>query len=65
MDSSPGYAGLKTNDRYRALILMGCWLGPRWNEALGLRVCDLNPLKKEIAFGRVVINQNGGTSLRV
>ena len=59
-DTSPGYAGLKTNDRYRALILMGCWLGPRWNEALGLRVCDLNPLRKEIAFGRVVINENGG-----
>jgi integrase len=35
------YAGLKTNGRYRALVFMGAWLGPRWNEALGLRVCDL------------------------
>ena len=60
VDHDPSYAGLKTNDRYRALILMGCWLGPRWNEAIGLRVCDLNPLKKEISFGRVVVNQNGG-----
>ncbi len=57
-DHDPKYAGLKTNDRYRALILMGCWLGPRWNEAIGVRVCDLNPLRKEISFGRVVVNQN-------
>ena len=58
-DTSPGYAGLKTNDRYRAMIVIGCWLGPRWNEALGVRVCDVNPLKKEITFGRIVVNQNG------
>jgi integrase len=58
-DASPGYEGLKTNERYRAMILIGCWLGPRWNEALGIRVCDVNPLKKEITFGRVVVNQNG------
>jgi integrase len=57
-DHDVKYAGLKTNDRYRALILMGCWLGPRWNEAIGVRVCDLNPLRKEISFGRVVVNQN-------
>lgn len=29
------------------------------NEAFGVRVCDLNPLRKEISFGRVVVNQNG------
>jgi integrase len=58
-DDSPGYASLKTNGRYQALIMMGCWLGPRWNEAIGVRVCDLNPLRKEISFGRVVVNQNG------
>ena len=29
-DRSPGYASLKTNDRYEALVLMGAWLGPRW-----------------------------------
>jgi hypothetical protein len=50
---------LRTNGRYTSLILMGCWLGPRLNEALGVRVCDLNPLHKEISFGRVVVNQNG------
>lgn len=34
-------------------------LGPRWNEALGLRVCDLNPLRHKLTLGRVVVNQNG------
>ena len=29
-DRSPGYASLKTNDRYEALVFMGAWLGPRW-----------------------------------
>lgn len=29
VDTRPSYQGLKTNDRYRALIMMGCWLGPR------------------------------------
>jgi len=58
-DTTPGYQSLKTNGRYTALILMGCWLGPRWNEAIGVRVCDLNPLRKEISFGRVIVNQNG------
>jgi integrase len=59
--ATPGdkYASLRTNDRYTALVMMGCWLGPRWNEAIGVRVCDLNPLRKEMAFGRVVVNQNG------
>ena len=57
---NPGskYAALRTNDRYQAMFLMGCWLGPRWNEALGVRVCDVNPLRSEIVFGRVVVNEN-------
>jgi integrase len=58
-DPDPKYAGLKTNARYRAMIITGGWLGPRWNEILGVRRGDLNPLHGEIAFGRVVINQNG------
>ncbi|MDP8909122.1 MAG: tyrosine-type recombinase/integrase, partial [Chloroflexota bacterium] len=37
----------------------GAWLGPRWNEPIGLRRCDPNPLRQEIAFGEVVVNQNG------
>jgi integrase len=61
-DPDPTYARLRTNDRYRALVFMGCWLGPRWNEAIGLRVCDINPLRKELTFGRSVVNQNGTTT---
>jgi integrase len=58
-DPDPRYSGLRTNRRYQALVFMGAWLAPRWNEAIGLRVCDINPLRKELTFGRVVINQNG------
>jgi integrase len=43
------------------MILAGCWLGPRWNEILGVRVCDVNPLRQEILFGRVVVNENTTT----
>jgi integrase len=60
-DPRPGYATLRTSGRYQALILMGCWLGPRWNEAIGLRACDLNPLRHEVTFGRFVVNQTGLT----
>jgi len=58
-DPESSYARLRTSARYTAFVLMGCWLGPRWNEALGVRLCDLNPLRKEMVFGRVVVNQNG------
>jgi len=58
-DPRPDYAALRTSGRYQALVLMGCWLGPRWNEAIGVRVCDLNPLRQEVVFGRYVVNQNG------
>jgi len=58
-DNSERYARLRTNDRYEALVFMGSWLGPRWNEAIGLRICDINVLRREITFGRQVINQNG------
>jgi integrase len=60
-DPEPSYAGLRTNVRYQAMILTGCWLGPRWNEILGVRVCDVNPLRQEIVFGRVVVNENTTT----
>jgi len=58
-DDSSSYAALRTNHRYQALVFMGAWLGPRWNEAIGLRICDVNPLRHEVVFGRQVINQNG------
>ena len=52
VDPDPRYAALRTNGRYRALVFMGCWLGPRWNEAIGLRVCDINPLRERYEEGR-------------
>lgn len=58
-DDLSSYAALRTNHRYQALVFMGAWLGPRWNEAIGLRICDVNPLRREVVFGRQVINQNG------
>ncbi len=57
----PTYATLRTTDQYQAMVLVGCWLGPRWNEVLGLRVCDINPLRQELVIGRVVVNQNKTT----
>lgn len=59
VDPDPAYAALRTNGRYTALLLLACWCGPRWNEAIGVRLCDVNPLRKEITFGRVVVSQAG------
>jgi integrase len=61
-DPGEKYSSLRTNDRYAALVFMGAWLGPRWNEAVGLRICDLNMLRREVTFGRLVVNQNGSTT---
>lgn len=57
----PKYAALRTNGRYLALLTLACWCGPRWNETIGLRVCDLNPLRKELVLGRICVNQIGAT----
>jgi integrase len=58
-DVGEKYQSLRTNGRYAALVFMGAWLGPRWNEAIGLRICDVNMLGREVTFGRLVVNQNG------
>lgn len=57
-DVGEKYQSLRTNGRYAALVFMGAWLGPRWNEAIGLRICDLDMLRREVTFGRLVVNQN-------
>jgi integrase len=41
VDPEPRHAALRTNGRYQAMTRAGCWLGPRWNEILGVRVCDV------------------------
>ncbi|HET6908394.1 MAG TPA: site-specific integrase [Mycobacteriales bacterium] len=62
--ADPGlkYATLRCRPRYAALVFTGCWLGPRWNEAIGLRLCDVNPDRHEVTFGRIVVNQNGSVT---
>ncbi|HET6910993.1 MAG TPA: hypothetical protein VFH54_16805, partial [Mycobacteriales bacterium] len=60
-DTGEKYQSLRTNGRYAALVFMGAWLGPRWNEAIGVRICDLDLLRREVTFGRVVVNQNNST----
>jgi integrase len=61
-DPGEKYSSLRTNARYAALVFMGCWLGPRWNEAIGLRICDLDLLRREATFGRLVVNQINSTT---
>ena len=56
-DQGEKYQSLRTNGRYAALVFMGAWLGPRWNEAIGLRICDVEFLRGEVTFGRLVVNQ--------
>lgn len=41
-------------DRYRALILIGGVLGLRWGEAVGLRVCDVDFLRRTVTVAQVV-----------
>jgi hypothetical protein len=57
-DVGEKYANLRTNGRYAALVFAGARLGPRWNEAIGLRICDVDLARREVTFGRVVVNQN-------
>lgn len=40
--------------RYRALILVGGVLGLRWGEAIGLRVCDVDFMRKTVTVAQVV-----------
>jgi integrase len=60
-DVGEKYSSMRTNGRYAALVFAGAWLGPRWNEAIGLRICDVDLARREVTFGRLVVNQNGST----
>lgn len=44
----------KVDRRYRALVLVGGVLGTRWGETVGLRVCDVNFLHRQITIAGVV-----------
>jgi integrase len=41
-------------DRYRALVLVGGVLGLRWGEAIGLRVCDVDFMRRTVTVAQVV-----------
>lgn len=45
----------KMPERWRALVFVLGWLGPRWSEAMGLRVCDVDFLRKQVYVGRVTV----------
>lgn len=52
-------------ERYRALVMTMGWLGLRLSEALGLRVCDVNPLRRQIRVAAQVVEEVAGqTELR-
>jgi integrase len=52
-------------ERYRALVMTMGWLGLRLSEALGLRVGDVNPLKKQVRVADQVVEEVAGrTTLR-
>jgi integrase len=54
----------KMPDRWRALLVVCGWLGLRWSEALGLRRCDVNPLRGDLHVGRItVVEPDGGPLL--
>ena len=40
--------------RYRALVLVGGVLGLRWGEAIGLRVCDIDFMRRMVTVSQVV-----------
>jgi len=41
-------------DRYRALVLVGGVLGLRWGEAVGLRACDVDFMRRTVTVAQVV-----------
>jgi len=45
--------------RYRALVLVGGVLGLRWGEAIGLRTCDIDFVRRTVAVAQVVEEVSG------
>jgi integrase len=46
-------------DRYRALVLVGAVLGLRWSEAIGLRVCNVDFLRRSITVSQTISEVEG------
>jgi integrase len=46
-------------DRYRALVLVGAILGLRWSEAIGLRVSDVDFLRRTLTVSQTISEVEG------
>jgi integrase len=49
--------------RYRALVRTAAVLGFRWSEVIGLRLCDVDFLRKEVTIGQTVEEAKGHLTL--
>ena len=47
-------------DRWRALVGVLSYMGPRWSEALGLDATDIDLLRRRVRFGRNVLEETDG-----
>jgi integrase len=47
-------------ERWSTMVLVLGWLGPRWSEVVGLRLCDFNPLKGELRIGEITVVEVAG-----
>lgn len=47
------------DDRYRALVLVGAVLGLRWSEAIGLRVSDVDFLRRTLTVSQTISEVEG------
>ena len=47
------------DERYRAVVLLGCWAGLRIGEILALRVGDIDPLRRTVRVRRTLTEVEG------
>lgn len=47
------------DERYRAVVLLGCWAGLRIGEIVGLRVGDVDVLRRTVTVNRTVVEVSG------
>jgi integrase len=62
-DCAGQYPNAEIGQQYRTLILLLAYTGLRWGEAAGLRVKDLNLLRRELTVARALIEVGGHLTL--
>ncbi len=55
----------EVGDRYRALVLLAGWGGLRWGEAAGLRVANLNLLRRTVSVVESLTEVEGRLELEI